>query len=133
MSPLPDVDAALKHLHVTCVALSYLLFLLRGVWMLRDSPLLRRRWAKIAPHAVDTLLLASAITLAWRLGLSPLAHPWLMAKIIALVLYIGLGFVALRFGRTRTVRLTAWLLGQGAFFYIVAVALTKDVMPWHAL
>ncbi len=131
MTPTPDVDSALKHLHVTCVALSYALFFLRGIWVLRGSPILRQRWVKIAPHAVDTLLLASAITLAWRLGLSPLAQPWLMAKIIALFGYIGLGFVALRFARTPRAHLGAWLLGQGVFFYIVAVALTKDVMPWR--
>jgi uncharacterized membrane protein SirB2 len=124
---------ALRHLHITCVVLSYILFFLRGIWMLRASPLMRRRWVKVAPHVVDTLLLASAITLAWRLDLSPLAHPWLMAKIVALLIYIGLGFVAMRFGRTQRLRLAAWLLGQGVFFYIVAVALTKNVTPWMAL
>ena len=125
------MTAMLKHLHITCVALSYLLFLLRGIWVLRHSPMMERRWVKIAPHAVDTALLASAITLAWQLGLSPLAQPWLMAKIIALCFYIGLGFIAIRFGHSQRVRLGAWLLGQGVFFYIVAVALTKDVLPWR--
>lgn len=120
-----------KHLHVSCVALSFILFFLRGIWVLRASPIMRQRWVKIAPHAVDTLLLASAAALAWQLGLSPLVHPWLMAKIIALLFYIGVGFVAIRFGRTQRVRLAAWLLGQGVFFYIVAVALTKEVMPWR--
>ncbi|HKB59331.1 MAG TPA: SirB2 family protein [Gallionellaceae bacterium] len=123
------MTALLKHLHITCVALSYTLFFLRGVWMLRASPLMQQRWVKIAPHTVDTLLLASAIALAWHLGISPLSHPWLMAKIIALLLYIGLGFIAMRFGRTRRTRLAAWLLGQGVFSYIVAVAITMEVVP----
>jgi uncharacterized membrane protein SirB2 len=125
--------SALKHLHITCVALSYILFWLRGVWTLRASPMMQRRWVKIAPHAVDTLLLASAVTLAWQLDLSPLANPWLMAKIVALVFYIALGFLAMRFGRTHGVRIAAWLLGQGVFFYIVAVALTKAVLPWQGV
>lgn len=125
--------AVLKHLHITCVALSYLLFFLRGTWALRGSSLLGRRWVRIAPHAVDTALLASAIALAWQMGLSPLAHPWLMAKIIALCLYIGLGFIAISLGRTWRVRLAAWLLAQGVFFYIVAVAFAKAVMPWTAI
>jgi uncharacterized membrane protein SirB2 len=123
------MTALLKHLHITSVILSYTLFFLRGVWMLRASPLMLQRWVKIAPHAVDTLLLASAITLAWHLDISPLSHPWLMAKIIALLFYIGLGFIAMRFGRTRRTRLAAWLLGQGVFFYIVAVAITMEVVP----
>ena len=122
------MTAVLKHLHITCVTLSYTLFFLRGVWMLRTSPLLQQRWLKIAPHTVDTLLLASAITLAWHLGISPVSHPWLMAKIIALLCYIGLGFIAMRFGRTRRTRLAAWLLGQGGF-YVVVVAITMEVVP----
>ena len=62
---------ALKLLHLTTVALSLFLFLLRGVWMLRDSPLLAARWVRIVPHAVDTVLLGSALVLAWMLRLTP--------------------------------------------------------------
>jgi len=51
----------LRAVHVTCVAVSYALFVVRGVWMIRESPLLRRRWVKVVPHIVDIVLLASAI------------------------------------------------------------------------
>ena len=120
----------LKQVHVGSVALSYTLFFLRGIWMMRNSPVLALRWMKIAPHAVDTVLLVSAVALAIRLGISPLAAPWLMAKIAALLLYIGLGLVAIRYGRTPRAHLSAWLAAQAAFFYIAAVALTKSVFPW---
>ncbi len=123
----------LKHLHITCVALSYSLFFLRGIWMLRDSSLLQQRWVKIAPHMVDTLLLASAIALAWQLGISPLAAPWLGAKIVALLFYIVIGAYALKRGRTKRIRLTAWLAAQMVFFYIVSVAVTHDPAPWQTL
>ncbi len=123
----------LKHLHITCVALSYSLFFLRGIWMLRDSSLLQQRWIKIAPHMVDTLLLASAIALAWQLGISPLAAPWLGAKIVALLFYIVIGAYALKRGRTKRIRLTAWLAAQMVFFYIVSVAVTHDPAPWQTL
>ena len=123
----------LKHLHITCVALSYSLFFLRGIWMLRDSSLLQQRWVKIAPHMVDTLLLASAIALAWQLGISPLASPWLGAKIIALLFYIVIGAYALKRGRTKRIRLIAWLAAQLVFFYIVSVAVTHDPAPWQTL
>lgn len=120
----------MKHLHVTTVAASYALFFLRGIWSLRASYIMRSRWVKIIPHVVDTVLLISAIALAWQLGISPLHAPWLMAKIIALLVYIGLGFVAIDFARRYYVRLAFWLAAQAVFFYIVAVAFTKDVMPW---
>lgn len=118
-----------KLIHVSCVALSYSLFVLRGVWMLRDSTMLRRGWVRIAPHVVDTLLLASAILLCLQLRLYPGADPWLTAKVLALVVYIALGTVALRRGRSKRTRLGAWLAAQGAYFYMVAVALTHSPLP----
>jgi uncharacterized membrane protein SirB2 len=123
----------LKHIHIACVTLSYSLFFVRGIWMLRDSPSLQQRWVRIAPHAVDTALLASAIALAWQLGISPLTTPWLAAKIVALLLYIVLGTVALKRGKTKRTRLLAWLAAQGVFFYIVSVAVTHDPAPWHKI
>ncbi len=116
----------LKSVHVTCVILSYLLFLLRGVWLMRGSPIMQQRWVKIAPHGVDTVLLISAIVLAWQLGYTPVNSPWLAAKIVALLFYIGLGILAFRFAKTPQLRLVAWLAAQAAFFYIVAAAITHD-------
>jgi uncharacterized membrane protein SirB2 len=127
---LPDY-AILKATHVACVALSYLGFFIRGVWMMRGSPLLERRWVRIAPHVVDTLLLASAVGLAVLLRLNPLVQPWLAAKIVALVIYIALGTIALRRGRTRATRVAAWIAAQVVFMYIVAVALSRSPTPWH--
>lgn len=123
----------IKSVHIASVALSYSLFFVRGVWMLRGSPVLQRRWVRIAPHMVDTVLLGSAILLAWRLGFSPLEHPWLAAKIIALLLYIVIGSVAMKRGKTRRIRLIAWLTAQAVFFYIVSVAVTHDPLPWQHL
>lgn len=123
----------IKLVHIACVVLSYSLFFLRGVWMLRESPMLQQRWVRIAPHTVDSVLLASAITLAWQLGISPLVHPWLAAKIIALLLYIVIGSIALKRGKTRRIRFIAWLAAQAAFLYIVSVAITHNTTPWNQL
>jgi uncharacterized membrane protein SirB2 len=123
----------IKSIHITCVVLSYSLFFLRGVWMLRDSSALQQRWVRIAPHTVDSILLASAITLAWQLGISPLTNPWLAAKIIALLLYIAIGTFALKRGKTKRIRLIAWLTAQAVFLYIVSVAVTHNPMPWQTL
>jgi len=122
-----------KYLHISCVLVSYSLFVLRGIWMLRSSPDLQQRWVKIAPHVVDTVLLASAVTLAVQMNISPASNPWLASKIIALLLYIALGTVAIKRGKTHRMRLSAWLAAQAVFFYIVAVALTHNPQPWHAL
>jgi uncharacterized membrane protein SirB2 len=121
---------ALKALHVGCVITSYSLFVLRGAWMLRGSALLQRRWVKIVPHVVDTLLLTSAILLALTIRQYPFVSSWLTAKVIGLVIYIALGTIALKRGRTLTIRVWAWIAAQLVFFYIVAVAVTHTPAPF---
>jgi len=119
----------LRLLHIGTVYVTLALFLLRGVWMLLDSPRLQQRWVKIVPHVNDTLLLAAAIGLLIVGGIDPLEQPWLIAKIIGLLTYIGLGTLALKRGRTKAVRVKAFLAALGVFAYIVAVAVTKQVIP----
>ncbi|MFA6121123.1 MAG: SirB2 family protein [Sideroxydans sp.] len=116
----------LKLIHITCVVLSFSLFFMRGIWLMRGSSIMQQRWVKIAPHSIDTILLTSAILLAWQLGYSPSNSPWLAAKIVALLLYIALGMLAFRFAKTNGVRLAAWLAALLTFAYIVATAITHD-------
>lgn len=120
------VFAILKMIHIGSVILSYLLFLLRGIWMIQDSANLQRRWVKILPHVIDTVLLSSAIALAVIIQQNPLHDAWLTAKVTGLLIYIGLGMMALRFGKTRAVKIGAWIAAQCMFIYIVLVALTKS-------
>lgn len=94
--------------------------------MLNASPRLQQRWVKITPHINDTVLLLSAITLAVITHRNPLVETWLAAKIIGLLIYIMLGFIAFRLAKTRRVKITAWVQAQIVFAYIVAVALTKN-------
>lgn len=117
---------ALKHLHMSFAVLSGVLFLVRGLWMLAASTRLEQRWVKVAPHVIDTLLLASAIGLAVWSSQYPGQAPWLTAKLVALVAYIGLGTVALKRGRTRQVRALAFTGALACFGYILAVAMTKN-------
>jgi uncharacterized membrane protein SirB2 len=123
---------ALKHLHALTVVATLALFLLRGFWMLTDSPRLNARWLKIVPHINDTLLLAAAIAMLVVAALNPLEQPWILAKIIGLLAYIGLGTVALKRGRTKAIRVKALIAALGVFVYIIAVAVTKQVIPGAA-
>jgi uncharacterized membrane protein SirB2 len=121
--------STLKHFHMGCAALSGSFFFVRGLWMLRESPRLHQRWVRVAPHIVDTLLLASAVTLAVWSGQYPGTHGWLSAKVLALAGYIVLGAIALKRGRTKAVRGWAFAGALAMFTYIVAVALTKNPLP----
>jgi uncharacterized membrane protein SirB2 len=123
----------MKLVHVTCALLSIAGFTLRGALMLRDSTLLRTRFARVAPHVVDTLLLASAVVLAWQSGQYPFAQPWLTAKVLALVAYIALGSIALKPGRSKNVRTVAFWLALLVVLYIVSVALTRNPAGFFSL
>jgi uncharacterized membrane protein SirB2 len=118
----------IKIIHIASVAASYSLFWLRGVWMMRDPLRLQAKWVNVVPHAIDTVLLASAIALAVLLRQYPLQAPWLTAKVSGLLAYIVLGTVALKRGRSRGMRVAAWIAAHAVFIYIVSVAVTKR--PW---
>ena len=118
--------ALAKQVHLATIVLSWLLFFVRGAWMIADSPRLDARWARVVPHVNDTVLLLAAIYLATFYGL----QPWIVAKIVALVAYILIGMIALRRGPTKPVRIAAWIVAQAVFVYIVAVAVTKHPLPF---
>ena len=116
----------LKTIHESAVMLSFAGFFARGAGMLSDAAWVKHRLAKTLPHLVDTVLIVSALWLAWILRLTPSNAPWIGAKIVGLFVYIGIGMVALRFGRTKGVRASAWILAMLVFAWIVSVAITKD-------
>ena len=122
----------LKYLHVTCVVLSISGYLLRGVWMMRASHWLQKKWVRIAPHVIDTVLLGSAILLAIEIRQYPFVQGWLTAKVLALAAYIVVGAIGLKYGRTKKIRIAAWLGAIALFAYIVLVALTRQVLPFVA-
>jgi len=120
----------LKHIHVTCAVISFALFFLRGIWSFKGSPIMQQGWVKVVPHAVDTLLLASALGMAYLIEQYPLVDAWLTAKFFGLLLFIILGSVALKHGKTRAIRIAAWLGAQVIFAYIVLVATNHNPLPF---
>ncbi|MES2047292.1 MAG: SirB2 family protein [Pseudomonadota bacterium] len=121
---------AIKLLHMTCAAISVNFFILRFIWMRQGSSLLQRRWVRILPHVVDTILLASALTMVFWSGQIPFQQPWLGAKVVALLAYIALGSIALKRGKTAQSRALAFAAALLVFGYIVAVALSRQVLPF---
>jgi len=118
----------LRGLHLACVGLSLGLFVLRGWWRWRASPLRNSPWARVVPHVNDTLLLLAGIGLALLLHQYPFVAPWLTAKLIGLLLHVVLGFVALRGRLPGRLAGAAWAGSLAAFAYVVGVALTRN--PW---
>ena len=118
-----------KHLHMTAAGLSILFFVIRAYWSVTESTRLRGRFVKIAPHIIDTILLVAGVILASMIGPE---QPWIMAKVVALVLYIVVGTFAIKRGKTPQIRATAAVLAVAIFVYIVGVAIKHDPMSWLA-
>lgn len=123
---------ALKVLHISAVTVSFCGFVARGIGVLRGSTWVTHRATRRAADLVDTVLLLSAIGMLLVIRVWPWELPWLRAKIVGLVVYIGLGIVALRPTRAGSpprpmrVRLVFWVGALLVFGYIVSVALTKS-------
>jgi uncharacterized membrane protein SirB2 len=122
-----------KYVHVLSVALSVTGFFLRGLLMMRESPLLNARWMKVLPHVNDTVLLIAALSLAAMSGQYPFVADWVTAKVFGVIAYIILGALALRDASTRTMRIACWLASLVVFGWIVSVALTRQPLGFLAV
>ncbi len=124
---------ATKYLHTVVALLTISGFVLRGFWMVRESPLLEHRLTRIAPHVIDTVLLVSGVTMLAMLSLNPLTEAWLVAKFAGLLLYILLGTLAIRRGPTKETRIVALVAAVAVFAWVIGVALAKAPASWLAL
>ena len=119
--------ATLRAAHVGAVYLSGTLFLLRGLGMLLEQSWYLRGVWRVLPHIVDTALLAAAIGLLVVLSGHPLREPWLITKLVALVVYILLGSYALKRAPTYAQRAGFFAAALVVFVYILGVAMSRSV------
>ncbi len=118
----------IKQWHIVFALLSLSGFVLRGALMLRAPHLLQGPGMRSLPHVIDSGLFFLGLTLLWFGPWSLWNSPWLQLKLTALLLYIGLGSIALHRGRfTRRTRLFAWLAALAVFGWMLALAHTKQV------
>jgi len=115
-----------KHIHLTVIALSVVLFLLRFILNAKQSPMLQKKWLKILPHIVDTLLLLSAATLCVLLKQYPFVDAWVTEKLLALIMYIFMVTLALKLGRTSLMRGIGLVGALSWIAYAGMVAVSKQ-------
>ena len=115
-----------KHLHLTAVGLSILFFIFRFIWSQFDATALSKKWVKILPHIIDTVLLASAIWLCFILSQYPLVNPWLTFKVIGVVLYIAFGLFALKKAKTALAKWGFFVAALAVLMATAMVAVTKQ-------
>ncbi|GLT16161.1 SirB2 family protein [Vibrio algivorus] len=118
---------SMKHVHLLAIALSVLFLTVRYILMMMDSPLLHKKFFKVTPHIVDTVLLLSGISLIFITGFMPFtaAGAWLTEKISCVLVYIALGFVALKLGKNKVIRSVAFFGALGWLYWAAHLAMTK--------
>jgi uncharacterized membrane protein SirB2 len=124
--------AQIKWVHVAAVICSGLLFALRGTAQLAGA-----RWTMAAPlrylsYTIDTTLLTAALMLATILHQYPFVHAWLTVKVLLLVVYIVLGSLALKRGRTQAMRLNCFIAALLVYLFIASVARAHDPLGLFA-
>jgi len=112
----------LRNVHIACAILTITLFVLRGSLMLANSAWQQNVVLRYLPHAVDTVLLTTALMLTTVIQQYPFAVGWLTAKVLLLVAYIVLGSIALKRGRNRQVRVVAFVAALATVAFLVSVA-----------
>ena len=115
-----------KHLHLTAVGLSILFFIFRFVWSQLDANALSKKWMKILPHIIDTVLLGSAVWLCISLSQYPFVNAWLTFKVIGVILYIVFGLFALKKAKTTLSKWAFFIAAIGVLMATAMVAVTKQ-------
>jgi uncharacterized membrane protein SirB2 len=130
--PLAEFYAPLKLAHLGLVTASGALFAVRGAAVLaRQGWAMRKPW-RLLSYGIDTLLLSAGATLWVLLSLHPGRDTWLGAKLALLLLYVVLGSLALKRGRTPAVRATAYVAALAVFLFMAGVALAHHPLGWLA-
>jgi uncharacterized membrane protein SirB2 len=117
---------AIKHIHLSLIVISVLLFILRFVWTINQSQMVEKMWVKIVPHVVDTVLLLSALTLCVLISQYPLVDAWLTEKMLGLVMYIFMGTIALKTGKTGFMRSVGFVGALSWLAFMAVIAITKQ-------
>jgi len=115
-----------KHLHMTIAIISIALFTLRFVWTLMGSAQLSKKWVKISPHIIDTVLLGLGVAMAIKLSINPMEQLWLGEKILAVVAYIFTGYYTLKLARNKTLQIIGYFGAMGWIMLAIRIAMTKE-------
>jgi len=112
----------IKAVHVAMVIATVILFALRGAGALAGH-----RWplawpVRWASYAIDTTLLTAALMLLAVLPWGLFANGWLAMKLVLLVVYIVLAFVALRPGRSLRLRALLYIAALLVFGWMYSIA-----------
>lgn len=112
----------IKAVHIAAVLASGLLFALRGLLVLTGNRLAMVAPVRFTSYAIDTVLLTAALMLVTILPRAMFANGWLTAKLVLLVIYVGLGSFALKRGRSRRIRALCYGAAISVYAFMIGIA-----------
>lgn len=134
MTDLIEHYPLIRHVHMTLAGTSVVLFSARVVGVLAGAAWPMVRTLRIASVVIDTLLISAGAALWWLLSLHPLRDHWLFVKLVLVVVYIGLGSLAMKRARTRAGKAVAFIASLAVIALVVAIAIRHDAgWLWRAL
>lgn len=113
----------IRFVHIAAVIASGTLFGLRGIAMLMGSGAGMVAPVRFVSYAIDTVLLSAALMLWAMLPSVTFANHWLTVKLLLVVLYVVLGSLALKRGRTQRIRALCFGAAALTFFFVLSIAL----------
>lgn len=118
---------ALKHIHLAAIVLSAVLLSIRYALIMAHSEKVNARLLRIAPHAVDSVLVLSGIGLLIYLGIVPFTagNEWFTEKLTCILAYFALAFFMLKMAKGRLICTFAYLGALGWLFMAGRVAVSK--------
>lgn len=119
---LIELYGPIKLTHISSVLLSGAIFASRGILVQCRSALSQNLILKRFSYANDTLLLITGLSLMGITHQYPLTHAWLSVKLTLVLVYIGLGILALREGRSPRVRRLCFVAALSVYLFIISIA-----------
>lgn len=121
--------AGLLLLHKIAVLTSISVFFIRGLGVIYSREWVTRKPVKIVPHVIDTVLILSAVGIVL---VTPFAFsdPWILMKTLGVLVYVALSVVVFKVAKSRAQRALFWVLNLAVLFFLVAVAVEKQVWPF---
>lgn len=112
----------IRAIHIGTVFLSGFLLLVRGLSYNLFGAAWVTSWpVRVLSYTIDTMLLTAALMLMTITDQYPFVDSWLTMKLLLVLLYIVLGYTALR-GATAKVRWSSFAAAAVVFAFIVSIA-----------
>ena len=123
--------AQIKWVHVASVFASGLLFLMRGLLVQAGRERLAMLPAlRYLSYSIDTILLSAAFMLLTILPSGLYSNGWLALKLVLLVVYVVLGSLALKRGRSARTRAVTFVAAVVIYVGIIGIARMHHPLGW---